>query len=127
MDTQRLQHLITILENVPAEKFDLETWTQDTPCGTVFCAIGWACMDQKFLAQGLCLSGSAPRLEVDGDVLSNWDAVEVFFELTADQAIHLFCDEAYGGGYDDNYDAYTPSRATAADVIKRIRELLETA
>ena len=84
MNIQHLNELIRVLENVNPINFNLEEWivTQEdldealkfnnTPlsrkyqqlqdpnnCGTVCCAMGWACQDQYFIKKGLTLDGAA--------------------------------------------------------------------
>lgn len=118
MRIDRLNQLITVLKGVDPDTFDLGTWC----CGTAACAVGHACLSQVFIDQGLHLNFSRPCFTVDGDKLMSWTAVEVFFELTVDQAFNLFSDEAYGGHEDT--DDYVPSGATADDVIQRIQEFI---
>lgn len=121
MNTQRLQHLITVLEAVPVDHFDLTNWK----CGTSACAVGWACQSPAFNAEGftLKLSGSGhsgePVLTLPDsqqDSPTGFDAVEIFFGLTGDQAYRLFMPDGY---YDAGIDDPKP-----ADVIDRIRKLL---
>ncbi len=110
MNIERLQHLITVLENVPAERFDLAEWQ----CGTTACAVGWAALDPVFNKQGLRLTEGPygnPRPEYENDV--NWPAVVGFFDLGYEDTIELFADYSY------------PEGATAQDVIARIKEKLE--
>lgn len=123
MNTQRLQHLITILENVPEEKFDLKNWA----CGATACAIGHAALDPVFVAEGFKLQ--AEQLDADfprvaypifdlsaGCRFDGFEAVHVFFDLTPDQASDLFMSWAY---FDRGIAKPQPQ-----DVIHRIRELL---
>jgi hypothetical protein len=114
MRIDRLNHLITILENVPPERFDLGTWS----CGTTACAVGWAAVDKNFNAEGFYLFNTIPHLRTEHETLKSWDAVKVFFELTSTQVYHLFSDEEYSD------DGDSPSGATAVDVIARIRALI---
>lgn len=66
MNTERLNHLITVLERVKSEnrKFDMSSFGRvivcyDGPesrvCGTAACALGWAAFDPTFIEQGLCM------------------------------------------------------------------------
>jgi hypothetical protein len=118
MSTERLQHLITILEKVPEEKFDLLSWH----CGTTACAVGHAALDPVFNAQGFKLSpgiysqAAHPTFKPDEDseTHTGWSAVAEFFDLSYGMACYLF-DKA-------RYDELNP---TTADVIKRIKLYLE--
>ena len=62
MNTERLEHLITIMQDVTIlrKKFDMNAWaTRDTnECGTTCCALGWAALDPKCMAEGLYLQAS---------------------------------------------------------------------
>lgn len=95
MNIQRLQHLITILQGVPPDRFNLAAWK----CGTTACAVGWACLAPEFNKQGLTFRGpgpvySKPDAEPD-EFYTHWRAVEEFFGLTEVQAWHLFTEHAY--------------------------------
>ncbi len=71
---ERLEHLITVLEDVARERknFDMNSWALSVeqvlemgnggvapvihePCGTAACALGYAAMDPKFMGLGLRL------------------------------------------------------------------------
>lgn len=94
MNTERLQHLITILRQVPAEDFDMAVWK----CGTAACAVGWACLDPAFNEQGLsfAMPQELPTYASSrGGMCVHWDAVEVFFDLSELQARRLFSWDAY--------------------------------
>jgi len=62
MNTERLEHLITIMQDVTTlrKKFDMKAWlTHNTnECGTTCCALGWAALDPKCIAEGLYLQAS---------------------------------------------------------------------
>lgn len=118
MNIERLQHLIQILENVPAEKFDLSKWK----CGTTACAIGWACSDPSFNEQGLRMTHFShlgehtlycPILRFGNRKEEGWDAVTQFFDITREQADYLFANWTY-----------QPSQGTTENVILRIKGLL---
>ena len=70
MKRKRLEHLITVLEQVPAVKFNMASWADtgglpkpakcklpdnfvEIKCSTVCCAAGWAALDKTFIKQGL--------------------------------------------------------------------------
>lgn len=115
MNIPRLRHLITVLETVPEDHFDLNHWK----CGTTACACGWAGQDPVFNAQGFILVPSGdgrygePVLpDPDGGQLTGFDAVEAFFGLTERQAESLFMTNAY-----DNA-GIAPSRANVINSIK---------
>jgi hypothetical protein len=123
MSRERLQHLITVLQGVPAEQFTLSTWRENRDCGTVACAIGWACLDPVFIEQGLTLvyeqsqyGGNAaafqPRLAGTEDWLTGFDVASQFFDITLQESLNLFSSGSYG------------RNPTTADVIARIEKLL---
>ncbi len=102
MHIERLKHMTKLLRSIPPQNFNLTDWTEadegivDTQqaieCGTVCCAVGWACSDPWFIEQGLHW-GSYTR-PVFGEYCS-WSAVEEFFELTEADARHLFDSDCY--------------------------------
>lgn len=123
MNIERLQHLITVLEGIPTDNFDLSGWTQSSipddanqqeliECGTVCCAVGWACLDPKFNAEGLTWDDWKDSPEFGSD--TSWDAVELFFGIRYAVAETMFSDESYAVD------------ATPQDVIERIREVIES-
>lgn len=115
MRIDRLQHLITILQLVPLERFSLRTWK----CGTTACAVGWACMDPLFNLQGLIHYGSGPYYEKPdaepNEFYTHWAAVEMFFGLDEEQALHLFSPTHYNN----------VRRPIPQDVIARIEALIQ--
>lgn len=111
MKTDRLTELCTVLRKIPRENFNLELWIdnfqnektdisnlsikQKINCGTVCCAIGWACSHKPFIKQGFVL-------EMDGrhgwPVYKNetgWEAIEKFFKIPTEVAHYLFSDYSY--------------------------------
>lgn len=125
MNKERLLKLAEFLDAVPKEQFNLGQWTSDGSvgsCGTTACACGWATTIPEFREAGL-------RLEKQSDYfgesfhalvyeqLKNWDAVELFFGISFDDACRLF----YEGAYPDE-DVNNP-RAVA----DRIRDFVKTA
>jgi len=113
MNIERLNHLITILERVqndPKEKaqFDMNFWINY--CGTSACAVGFACLDPVFQAQGLKIRDNEPKFQ---DFYS-YSAAAKFFEITCTEVRYLFSPVDYGG-----YSKIEP-----VDVIDRIRKLI---
>lgn len=122
MNIPRLQHLITILENVPADHFDLAAWA----CGTTACACGWASQDPQFNAEGFTLYREKldyedawvayPIFVLGGTKLEGFRAVHAFFDLDDETADDLFLLRLY-----HERDIPNP---TPQDVINRIKEYL---
>lgn len=117
MNTERLLRLAEHIESLPAEQFDMETWGQQSECGTVCCAFGHACSVPEFRAAGLELLW---KDESDGTRsavpffcgLAGFYAAREFFGISRQQAEYLFCD----ADYEDD-------APTAPVVAARIREL----
>lgn len=130
MNRERLQLMVEMLEEVeagtwvPTDDTNLPSMLRPTEsvsfnmrhwggpkglCGYAACAVGHACMDSRFprLDNKSELS-IAPRCGAE----VGWGAVYRFFDLTAEEAKHLFSDEKY---------AVTPSPRC---VIARINTLL---
>lgn len=52
--------LLEFLKDIPEEKIDLSRWAH--PCGTIFCAAGWATQIPRFRTEGLSLYQLRPVL-----------------------------------------------------------------
>ena len=152
MNIQHLNELIRVLENVNPIDFNLEEWVvtqedleqaielNDIPlsrkyqqlqdpnnCGTVCCAMGWACQDSYFIENGLTLGTNQMPTHLsafydtflDKDVQQTtrgFRAIRYFFEfenlLTGE---HLFLDSSYE----------TQDKTTPEHVIARVRDLIK--
>lgn len=115
MNRERLSQMVVMLRGLPPDGplgFDLGVWN----CGTAACAVGHACLDPVFIAQGLTWDShyDDPRY---GDE-SSWYAVETFFDLTGDEATYLF--------YSDEYPD-SGLHTTAPQVADRIESFLNEA
>jgi hypothetical protein len=121
---QRLRKLADFLKTVPEAKFDIGDWAtkgfnpgnpEASECGSVACAVGWACTIPEFQAEGLHMHNSTPIYAAeDGNAYQSWHAARIFFGLDYDESQQLFSGSYYPGG-----------NAPPADVIKRIEDLLE--
>lgn len=107
-DIARLEHLKAVLEGVRDKRqhFDMDHWSStytlvenpDDPfCGTSGCALGWACHDREFQAQGLILTrGRHHRPEPEFTdrrnqrVYRGYEAAMAFFDLPENAAFYLF-------------------------------------
>ena len=115
MNRERLQQMVTMLRELPVDGmigFDLANWYDaDHPCGTAACAVGHACLNPVFNAQGLTLDRGilfeSPKF---GDS-HGWDAVEVFFGLEPSDAKFFFCE--------DSYEERAPTAVQVADRVER--------
>ena len=124
MNRERLEHLITVISKIPKENLSLKHWVS-TPgnkigdidqkslveCGTVCCAVGWACSDPIFNEQGLVWDYmlQQPRYKYD----TSWTAAMEFFDITFPKALRLFDWESY----DEN--------VTPEDIIAHIKVELQ--
>ena len=152
MNIQHLNELIRVLENVNPIDFNLEEWvvTQDdlaeakefnenllshkyqqlqdpNNCGTVCCAMGWACQDSYFIENGLTLGTNQmpthlstlynePTGETEKQLIRGFRAIKDFFEFENIQAGEwLFLDSSY-----EDKDKTTPEQ-----VIARVRDLIK--
>lgn len=152
MNIQHLNELIRVLENVKPIDFNLEEWvvTQDdlaeakefnenllsrkyqqlqdpNNCGTVCCAMGWACQDSYFIENGLTLGTNQmpthlstlynePTGEYEKQLIRGFRAIKDFFEFENIQAGEwLFLDSSY-----EDKDKTTPEQ-----VIARVRDLIK--
>lgn len=136
MNTERLEHLKTILSQVPKDKFDLGLWIKGAKedgkefsqligdCGTSACAVGWACTDPEFNKQGLSyeldfddMDEFTPVEKVQGrpyfEGRCGFDAVGLFFDISHGVANWLFIEDDYA----DNHES---EKVTTDMVINRI-------
>ena len=122
---QRLLMLADFLETVPEKKFDITVWRYaknsrpdisdenlTTECGTVACAVGWACALPEFRKMGLWYD-FYPIYQIPGTEMKYeaWGAIQQFFDLDLGQSMCLFHSSAYG-----------KERGTRENVVSRIRE-----
>lgn len=84
--------------------FRLESWVDEATndCGFSACAVGHMCLDQRFNDQGLVMDldwglEGAPEYVLRGcdENPHSWDAVQMFFDISEDQAKHLFNRHCY--------------------------------
>ena len=122
MNTERLLELLKLLDTIPNDNLDLNTWAfeniedrsqqQLIDCGTTCCAVGWACSHPPFIDAGLHWSHKREPMPAYLEH-SSWDAVKAFFEINNVVATWLFSEYSY------------PSEYSIEDVRKRIGDLLE--
>ena len=123
---RRLLRLAEFLDSLPPEKFDLAYWgDQSSPCGTVACACGWACLLPEFQAEGLKVNiytedekryatGTfAPVYGSNRGV----EAMMEFFDISSDDFDDLFLDDSY-----PEYDR--GGKTPPSDVAERIRHFV---
>lgn len=152
MNIQHLNELIRVLENVNPINFNLEEWVatqadleeakesnddllkhkyqqlQDpNNCGTVCCAMGWACQDQYFIENGISLGESQIPThlstvynEITGksekQTTHGFRAIKDFFDFENIQTGEsLFLNSFYE----------TQDKTTPEQVIARVRDLIE--
>jgi hypothetical protein len=99
-------------KKVQDENFDLSEWK----CGSVCCAVGWAGQIEVFNVRGFKLNSQGrPDLGYPHPrwFSSDWQAVDVLFNLKRGESYNLFNKTAYR------------SPVTKADVIQRIRDFVK--
>jgi len=132
MNRERLELMVTLLAEVeagtweptgttlghqplplpprPGHRFDMIDWVDDVrpDCGFAACAIGHACLDERFNQHGLFLQwgdpgqSHAPMYSHQNRLHRSWAAVGRFFDLTPTQEDHLFDGDRYP--YDQKKD-----------------------
>ena len=152
MNIEHLNELIRVLENVNPIDFNLKEWVVDqkdlqiaidlewdisdrkyqqlqdpNSCGTVCCAMGWACQDQYFIENGLTLGTNQMPTHLstlyneqtgktEKQPTHGFRAIKYFFEFENIQTGEcLFLDSSY-----EATDKTTPEQ-----VIARIRDLIK--
>jgi hypothetical protein len=105
---ERLRTLYAVLHGIPGDRLDLNTWRESLDgsscvsddqllkpksCGTMACAVGWACAYPEFQEQGLSYF-AAEGCPAYGGVQS-WEAVCYFFDLAENETEYLFHPNEY--------------------------------
>jgi hypothetical protein len=107
---ERLRQLRRVVEAVPDHLLHMRRFTEESPCGTAHCALGWAVVDPWFRSQGITsevhLDGAYPFAEAAR-----------FFDLTELDTTNLF------GGTLDLHEV-DPHAVTKAEVLWNIDRLL---
>jgi len=119
MHRDRVERLIRFLEELDNEDFFLGTWVGEVEnglpkCGTVACALGWACSIPEFRALGLHFEYLAWEWVpyFDNDVC--YMAAAKFFDIAINDAHIIFSPVHYSSRYVPKYE-----------VIERLQRLLE--
>ena len=145
MHLERMKHMVRVLRTVQSrpelsKRFDLRTWfdtyasngrqhlqaqfesAEDKVsiphnCGTTACAVGYAGLDPWFREQGFTTDaqGGVNYESQGGRIISSWNAVECFFDISEHRAEYFFS----ANNYPQDEDEYV-SHATVTDVIDRI-------
>lgn len=120
MHKKRLKQLRRVVEDAPDDRLHMRDWCDPVaPCGTAYCAAGWAAIDPWFRAN----TEIEEIFEVDdaGHVhrrapVSACDRLAALFDINVDAAWKLFLSIPYG-------DA-DPHRVTKAMVLENIDRVL---
>lgn len=122
-----LLRLANFIEALRPEQWDYSTLGETRSCGTVGCAIGWACLMPEAKEKGVEMKQSRWDIEfdspcltlfVDGSEASFSNAAHRLFGLSRNQAQHLFMPGEYDGA------SGLPDDATAAQVAAHIRNFV---
>lgn len=130
-----LLRVASLLEALPEARFDLRRWYQRHPCGTTYCAMGYAACSPWFQQRGFTLNkayGSVQYIDAAGNEFDGYPAVARFFALTREEAEYLFMDGWYapqnaGKRYSDpDLDLSCGWQPRKEEVIERIRAFVAT-
>lgn len=141
--TRRLRTLYAMIAGIPDDLIALEEWrgTLDGSgdlsdsalkkgCGTIACAVGWACAYPEFNRQGLRWRNSPAYAENGNQLSFGWRAVERFFGVSEHMAAFLFSNERVPFGQ-SRYEANrgcdfpeVPKSQAKKVLLKRIRKYL---
>lgn len=134
MNVERLELMATMLREVqagtwtsddtsgqypgPRGAFNIGTWVKRTDdnnqCGFAACAVGHACLDARFNAQGLKLSSHRHAKFPEFNGFGDWHAVNRFFGLNDQESEHLFG----GWSYRRNGTQFNPGPASVAQRVE---------
>lgn len=109
-----LRQLKRVVKAAPAERFRMRKFTEQTDCGTAYCAAGWAAIDPWFNKRGLYMRGDAP--ETPNNMWAQ-GALSEIFGLTLENTFALFA-------FDTPPPDIDPHAITKAEVIANIDRLL---
>lgn len=90
-----------MLRAIPIEGnlgFEMRSWFGLTPdyCGYSACAVGHACLDDRFNKLGLVFDDGPAYVGVNGEEYApDWEGVSAFFEIDLQTAEHLFSNCSY--------------------------------
>jgi len=86
----RLLALAEFLYKLPEKQFKYTHWNDSNECGTVACALGWACYMPRFQKLGLFMSKARNRPVMKGISGDSFDAARHLFGLSLQEAFFLF-------------------------------------
>lgn len=104
MNSERLKECIAIIEAIPANRLDLDSWQkstgpfpvfadrlQNTHCGTIACAAGWLALYPQMQAHGLLVSyRGRPVFTHNQQIFYGTDALARFLDIRDVEADRLF-------------------------------------
>lgn len=115
---ERLRQLRRVIEAADPDRLHMRAWSEKAPCGTAYCAAGWAAIDPWFQANTSIGEIFVPKpsghLGVRAD--DPFRPLANLFDLTPNDSTNLF-----GGGV--YYDC-DPHAVTKDEVIANIDRLL---
>lgn len=116
MNVERMRWLREAVEAAPEDRFDMDTWSNE--CGTVRCAGGWLCGDERAQAAGLTLE----RISLSKTMIPSYrgwrcfDALALFLGLPLIDASRIFDNGEYDGDW---------RRISRARVLERIDSVIK--
>lgn len=99
MKVKRLKRLYAVIAGIPAQRIKLSSWRSDHAtdkellhdCGTLACALGWACAYPPFQKKGLAWNGATPVYrDREVGLVAAFEAAALFFGLSYSDASELF-------------------------------------
>lgn len=87
----RFDWVIEAVEKVPPAQFNMDYWEKRRLfCGTSYCAIGWACQDERVQASGLLLFGACGSMEPRLGLKRGFAAIARWLDIPEADARQLF-------------------------------------
>jgi hypothetical protein len=119
MKRERLEQLRRVVLAAPADRFHMRTWCEKSPCGTAYCAAGWAAIDPWF--QDNTEIGEVLDVNYDGMIFTHCFNVTYklsrIFDISSDDSDRLF-----GAWLSPDYS--DPHGVTREDVVENIDRIL---
>ena len=101
MKAKRLLKVANMLNVIDPKKLDMESWTQQTECGTKFCVMGFTAnlgLFKNFDLVNEGISDPVPTRRSElfyrkgNETFQGWTAIEKLFDIDEEQAEYLFTD-----------------------------------
>ena len=106
MNRERLEIIAQICDQVNPQKFNMAFFKEETNCGTVACAIGYAAADSRFIEKRFyiestqCNDFQVYYIDGEGAKHQSFSAIAKFLQIPYPNSLDLFDSCSYGNRRD---------------------------